>query len=229
MTHAFYADMGGFLLEGPGVETPFPVDAKQLLFLVEQGYVEYPEITRDDIDDRNKSDGFARWVLIMILMEVNALLLMTMIRFIAVCQAVWLLLNCILRGAQGLALTTLELTTISFVIVFFATSFCWYYKPQDITSTTTVTLAVDISTIQKKVNHASSTGGNALTMRKSTALQSSKNGTQTPWNSCIPTSTSATSFGATSTRFFAGFTVPSSLVPSPPNLTTASQAMISRI
>jgi hypothetical protein len=80
MTHAFYADMGGFLLEGPGVKTPFPVDATQLLFLVKQGYVEYPKITRDDIDDRNKSDGFARWVLIMILMEVNALLLMTMMQ-----------------------------------------------------------------------------------------------------------------------------------------------------
>ncbi|GFG09904.1 hypothetical protein IFM5058_04658 [Aspergillus udagawae] len=132
MTHAFYADMGGFLLEGHGVETPFPIDAAQLLLLVEQGYVEYPEITRDDIGDRNKSDAFAR--------------------FIAVSQAVWLLLNCILRGAQGLALTTLELTTISFVIVFFATSFCWFYKPQDITSTTTVTLAADIKTIRKKVN-----------------------------------------------------------------------------
>ncbi|KAF4222997.1 hypothetical protein CNMCM6805_009645 [Aspergillus fumigatiaffinis] len=130
MTHAFYADMGGFLLEGPGVKTPFPVDATQLLFLVKQGYVEYPKITRDDIDDRNKSDGFAR--------------------FIAVCQVVWFLLNCILRRAQHLALTTLELTTISFVIVFFATSFCWYYKPQDITSTITVTLAVDISTIREK-------------------------------------------------------------------------------
>jgi hypothetical protein len=78
MTHAFYADMGGFLLEGHGVKTPFPVDATQLFFLVKQGYVEYPEITRDDIDDRNKSDGFARWVLILTLMEVNALLLTTM-------------------------------------------------------------------------------------------------------------------------------------------------------
>jgi hypothetical protein len=80
MTHAFYADMGGFSVEGPGVETPFPVDATQLFFLVKQGYVEYPEITRDDIDDRNKSDGFARWVLILTLMEVNALLLMTMMQ-----------------------------------------------------------------------------------------------------------------------------------------------------
>jgi hypothetical protein len=81
MTHAFYAGMGGFLLEGHGVETPFPVDAAQLLFLVEQGYVEYPEITRDDIGDRNKSDGFARWVLILIFIRVNALLLlMTMLQ-----------------------------------------------------------------------------------------------------------------------------------------------------
>ncbi|THC88292.1 hypothetical protein EYZ11_012264 [Aspergillus tanneri] len=131
MTHAFYADMGGFLLNGPGIDVPFPIDAKQLLFLVEQGYLECPQIGRKDIGDRNKSDGVARCF--------------------AVCQGVWLLLNCILRAAQSLAVTTLELTTVSFVIVFFATSFCWYHKPLDIGTTITLTLTTDISAIREKV------------------------------------------------------------------------------
>ncbi|KAA8650406.1 uncharacterized protein ATNIH1004_003092 [Aspergillus tanneri] len=130
MTHAFYADMGGFLLNGPGIDVPFPIDAKQLLFLVEQGYLECPQIGRKDIGDRNKSDGVARCF--------------------AVCQGVWLLLNCILRAAQSLAVTTLELTTVSFVIVFFATSFCWYHKPLDIGTTITLTLTTDISAIREK-------------------------------------------------------------------------------
>ncbi|KAL4973094.1 hypothetical protein BDW66DRAFT_142892 [Aspergillus desertorum] len=130
MTHAFYANMGGFLLKGPGIELPFPIDAAQLFFLTEQGYVECPEITQKEIEDRNKSDKFARCI--------------------ATCQAIWLLLNCIMRVAQSLALTTLELTTVSFVLVFFATSFCWYYKPQDVTTATILTLTADINTIRQK-------------------------------------------------------------------------------
>ncbi|KAI2880141.1 hypothetical protein CBS76997_9932 [Aspergillus niger] len=118
LTHAFYADMGGFLVDGPGTERPFPVNAKQLRFLIEKGYVKYPMIDEDDINDRNKSDAFSR--------------------VIAVCQALWLLVNCAMRVAQGLALTTLELTTISFVVVFLVTSFCWRFKPSDISSTLTL-------------------------------------------------------------------------------------------
>jgi hypothetical protein len=52
MTHDFYADMGGFLLDGPGIELSFPIDATQLIFLIENGYVHFPEINRKEIDDR---------------------------------------------------------------------------------------------------------------------------------------------------------------------------------
>ncbi|CEN60556.1 hypothetical protein ASPCAL02992 [Aspergillus calidoustus] len=128
MTHAFYADMGGFLLDGPGIDAPFPIDAKQLLFLVEQGYLVYPRISREDIGDRDKSDRVTR--------------------VFTVCQGVWMMLNCILRATQGLALTTLELTTISFVIVFVATSFCWYHKPSDVTTTRTLSLSTHIDLIR---------------------------------------------------------------------------------
>ncbi|KAL4908147.1 hypothetical protein BDW74DRAFT_146927 [Aspergillus multicolor] len=130
MTQAFYADMGGFLLDGPGIDAPFPIDAKQLLFLVENKYLECPRLSQKDIEDWNKSDRVARCF--------------------AICQGVWLMLNCILRVSQGLALTTLELTTVSFVIVFFATSFCWYYKPLDVTTTHTLTLTTDINAIRDK-------------------------------------------------------------------------------
>ncbi|PWY67091.1 hypothetical protein BO94DRAFT_561221 [Aspergillus sclerotioniger CBS 115572] len=99
LTHAYYADMGGFLLD-------------------------------DDINDRNKSDAVSR--------------------VIAVGQALWLLINCAIRLAQGLALTTLELTTISFMIVFLVTSFCWRFKPSDITSTITVLAHTHIDTIRQE-------------------------------------------------------------------------------
>jgi hypothetical protein len=129
--HGFYADMGGFVLHGPGIEAPFPVDALQLLFLLQHGYIEYPRIAKEDIDDRNKSDGFARCI--------------------AVFQAVWMVANCLTRVAQGLALTTLELTTMSFVLVFFVTSFCWYHKPLGITTTVPIHTVVHIDQILAEV------------------------------------------------------------------------------
>lgn len=70
---------------------------------------------------------------------------------IAVCQALWLLVNCAMRVAQGLALTTLELTTISFVVVFLVTSFCWRFKPSDISSTLTLDVNTDINIIREQV------------------------------------------------------------------------------
>jgi hypothetical protein len=59
MRHAFFADMGGFILRSPD-EVDFPIDAAQLFYLVSRGYIEYPDIAKEEIDDRNKSDSLAR-------------------------------------------------------------------------------------------------------------------------------------------------------------------------
>lgn len=53
-------------------------------------------------------------------------------RLITVAQALWFSLNCITRFAQGLVVTTLEITTLSFILVFLVTSYCWYHKPMDV-------------------------------------------------------------------------------------------------
>jgi hypothetical protein len=62
MIHAFFADMGGFLLEAPGSEV-FPIDAEQLFQLVQAGYVRCPDVDVDDIKDKSKSDSMARCLL----------------------------------------------------------------------------------------------------------------------------------------------------------------------
>jgi hypothetical protein len=59
MTHAFYADMGGFVLQTRDW-VPFPIDAKQLHYLVTEKYIEFPGITRAEIADKNKVDGLFR-------------------------------------------------------------------------------------------------------------------------------------------------------------------------
>ena len=56
--HAFFADMGGFLLE-PLRWKAFPIDAKQLHYLVVHGYIEFPKI---EIDDLAAVDTFGRYV-----------------------------------------------------------------------------------------------------------------------------------------------------------------------
>lgn len=127
MVHGFYADMGGFVLDGPGIKSPFPVDSRQLLFLVRNGYVGYPELAKEDILDRNKSDGFARGL--------------------ALWQAAWMVVNCAVRVAQDLAVTTLELTTLSFILIFFVTSFCWYHKPSGIATRVDISLNVHIDRV----------------------------------------------------------------------------------
>lgn len=59
ITHAFYADMGGVVIQPTGW-VAFPVDAAQLGYLIEHGYLEYPQISREEIRNRAKSDGLAR-------------------------------------------------------------------------------------------------------------------------------------------------------------------------
>lgn len=49
-----------------------------------------------------------------------------------IAQVLWFSLNCAFRFAQGLFFTTLELTTLSFILVFLVISYCWYHKPMDI-------------------------------------------------------------------------------------------------
>ncbi|KAH7364748.1 hypothetical protein BKA65DRAFT_144057 [Rhexocercosporidium sp. MPI-PUGE-AT-0058] len=104
--------MGGFFLEAPDLSRPIPLDTEQIFYLVKNDYIDYPILSKEDIADKNKADGLAR--------------------ILAIFQALWFVTSTIARPIQDLSMTTLELTTISFVIVMFATSYCWLHKPSDI-------------------------------------------------------------------------------------------------
>lgn len=62
LTHAFFADMGGFVLEAPGLPQPIPLDAEQLFYLIQHKYLEYPGVPKKELDDKDKSDGLSRSV-----------------------------------------------------------------------------------------------------------------------------------------------------------------------
>lgn len=208
LMHAFYADMGGFVLDGPGIKSPFPVDAQQLLFLVRKGYVQYTALPEEDIADRNKSDGVARCL--------------------AVAQASWMVVNCVVRVVQGLALTTLELTTLSFILIFFITSFCWYYKPSGITTRVTIHLETHIDQVLTEVcllsQHVQRL---AEHIKNRAATRQEKNGIAHLSTSSTKTFISASASGATTLRSCSDSICPSSRDRSQPYRGTVSPATAS--
>ena len=113
LKHAFFADMGGFILHCDDW-VPFPVNAKQLHYLVTEGYLPFSAVNLDagTIEDKNKGDMFARCI--------------------AITQILWFTVNYFARWHQRLASTTLELTTLGFIFCTLGTYFCWASKPKDV-------------------------------------------------------------------------------------------------
>ncbi|KAH8429471.1 uncharacterized protein LDX57_007133 [Aspergillus melleus] len=101
--------MGGIHLTSPDFPQGFPINAQQLHYLIVHGYIDPPDMEKMDVTERNSAD--------------------TLSRVITIFQAFWFFVGELERFAQGLPITTLELTTISFTLVMFATSATWYYKP----------------------------------------------------------------------------------------------------
>lgn len=122
--HAFYANAGGFYLYTPDFK-PIPMDEKQLLYLIRQGYIEYPSLSTHQIDDKNKVD--------------------VLLRILSVGQITWFTSSLIARRVQGLVITGMELTTAAFILCSLGTTYCWWNKcadvivPEKITTTTTMT------------------------------------------------------------------------------------------
>jgi len=116
MRHAFLADMGGFVLHPSDWDVGFPLNAKQLHYLVTHGYVSYEDVRlpKDIIADKNKADG--------------------VVRFITLCQILWFSVNCFGRLAQKLTITTMELSVLSYIMCTVGTSLLWVFKPMDVGS-----------------------------------------------------------------------------------------------
>ncbi|OBU01223.2 hypothetical protein VE01_00680 [Pseudogymnoascus verrucosus] len=129
MMHAFYADMGGFILHSTDW-VPFPIDAKQLHYLVTEGYIKFPEIKRARISDKNKVDGI--------------------LRIITVCQILWFAADMAGRVSQHLAITCGELTTAAFIVCSLGTTLCWLHKPADVAIPEIIHMEARISDILLK-------------------------------------------------------------------------------
>ncbi|KAL8636860.1 MAG: hypothetical protein Q9228_005800 [Teloschistes exilis] len=116
--HAFYANMGGFVLQ-PRESSSFPVNSKQLHWLIQRRYVDYPTMTADEVWDKSKADGFQKSLTCL--------------------QTAWFIIQIVGRAAQRIPITTLEITTLSFVLCTLVMFYQWANKPLDVQSPTILT------------------------------------------------------------------------------------------
>ncbi|KAL8904351.1 MAG: hypothetical protein Q9207_003330 [Kuettlingeria erythrocarpa] len=110
MEMGFFADLGGFRLRTKD-GLSFPLDGQQLHYLVSRGHIKEPEFDSRLIQDKNKVEP--------------------LLRAITLCQILYFMVSVAGRWAQRLAVTTAELTTVSYIICSIPTSLAWWYKPAD--------------------------------------------------------------------------------------------------
>ncbi|KAI0175859.1 hypothetical protein GGR52DRAFT_570839 [Hypoxylon sp. FL1284] len=127
IAHGFFADSGGFLLAAQGLEKPFPITSKQIVYLVNHGYIEMPRITETQINDKSKADNLGK--------------------ALAAFQALRLLTILITRGVSGLFITPLELATAAVVFCSMITLFLWRKKPLDVLAPVVIDAPFSISSL----------------------------------------------------------------------------------
>ncbi|KAL9616687.1 MAG: hypothetical protein Q9160_008475 [Pyrenula sp. 1 TL-2023] len=131
MSHSFYVDMGGLHLRSPDYPS-FPINSRQLHFLVTRDYVAYPQLQKNQIRDKNKVDPT--------------------LRFITLIQTLFFSISLLVRAAQKLAITALELSTAAFVVLSFASTILWLHKPGDVEECDFIETSVPIATIMADSN-----------------------------------------------------------------------------
>jgi hypothetical protein len=103
--------MGGFVLfddNGP-VRT---LDPAELQSLAQNGEIDFPCITENDIRDKSKGDVLSKGLVVI--------------------QIGWFILQCIARWIEHLPLTELELVTLAFAALNFVTYGLWWNKPLNV-------------------------------------------------------------------------------------------------
>jgi hypothetical protein len=114
--HAHYATMGGFVVKIPSEGSNH---SNYCSFTVEQlldtpSVVGFPTTTAVEIMDKSKTDEF--------------------VKAFALAQILWLVVQSAARAIQGLAVSTLEISTICYIPCTVATYYFWWHKPYDVSS-----------------------------------------------------------------------------------------------
>lgn len=134
LTHAYYTDMGGFLLHEPEGSLAFPVSAKQLRYLVDHQYLQMPDMSESQIWDKSKADKFAKAIVLI--------------------QTIWFLTETVARAVQHLPITPIEIETLAVICVTLVTFGLWYNKPKDVEESIDVCLEVSVAEILRRAGDA---------------------------------------------------------------------------
>ncbi|KAF8508808.1 hypothetical protein BU17DRAFT_56524 [Hysterangium stoloniferum] len=108
MTHGHFIQMGGFMLFD-GQVARGTLSPERFEELLGDGKIEFPTITKEEIQDRSKGDALSKGLVIG--------------------QTTWFIIECIARKAQGLDTTQIELLTLALNGVIY---FLWWDKPLDV-------------------------------------------------------------------------------------------------
>ena len=109
-SHGFFALMGGFMLFDEG--TTRTLAPEELESLANSDKINFPRITKKEIQDKSKGDGLTKGLVIV--------------------QTSWFILQCIARGVERLPITALEVLTLAFAVLNFATYWLWWNKPLNV-------------------------------------------------------------------------------------------------
>jgi len=104
--------MGGFALHDADKSFLRVLDEQTLKELDDAGEIEWPTITKKEIQDRSKADIFSKGIVLM--------------------QTTWFIVQCISRFATKLAVTELEVVTLAFAVLNAITYWLWWDKPSDV-------------------------------------------------------------------------------------------------
>ncbi|KAG9233536.1 hypothetical protein BJ875DRAFT_511829 [Amylocarpus encephaloides] len=103
-------------------------------FFADMGYVEFPKLNKENIEDKNKID--------------------MLLRALTLFQILFFLANTAGRQAQNLNITVGELTTVAFVVVSMGTMWCLHHKPAEISIPEIVVSNTSIAEIVLRAENA---------------------------------------------------------------------------
>ncbi|GJE90690.1 hypothetical protein PsYK624_068340 [Phanerochaete sordida] len=122
VAHSFYAVMGGFVLETTpmlGGQTRFALTSSGVRFVLENAPEMIPDLSEEEIQDKSRSDGLAKTLLIV--------------------QLLHFALTGVARLAQSLPLSLLEVFTMAHALCTVATCVVWWKKPFSVPEPTFIT------------------------------------------------------------------------------------------
>lgn len=103
--------MGGFMIYHNG--RPFStITPRNLLQCLKDGHIEPVKLTKIEIDDCSKGNIISKGLVII--------------------QVAWFVIQLVARRVEEIAITPLEIGTVAFCMLCFATYVCWWNKPLNV-------------------------------------------------------------------------------------------------